>query len=209
MTDTIELTQRMEALERKMDLLIERIDPIAASAKSMQNLKAELAPRINEAVRALIEELADVEADFLLEDLLFLIKKALRNTEHFNFVLEQLKSVIDWVVTAEPLLKTTIHYWIGRLDELEQKGLFDLLNSQLELLERLAENYTVDDLKAVNDVIIRLATVPARVDLARVKPAGPMTMFKAMSSPEIKQGMGMALELTRALGEAAGNGRQG
>jgi hypothetical protein len=48
---------------------------VADSARSVQELKEQLAPRVNEAVQALIVELADVEADFQLEDLTFFIKK--------------------------------------------------------------------------------------------------------------------------------------
>ena len=73
------------------DLILERLDrlesqiaPLAASARAVSELRDEVAPRVNEAVHALIAQLADVEADFQLEDLLFLIKKAMRNVKNFK-----------------------------------------------------------------------------------------------------------------------------
>jgi len=39
----------------------------------------------------LIVELADVEADFQVEDLVFLIKKMMRNLKNLNFVLDQIE----------------------------------------------------------------------------------------------------------------------
>lgn len=43
MSNDRDLLQRMDDLEAKMDALIECMEPIAASASSVQNLKAELA----------------------------------------------------------------------------------------------------------------------------------------------------------------------
>jgi len=60
---------RLERLERQ-------IMPMAETARAVGELRAELAPRVNEAVHALILELADVEADFQLEDPLFLSKRS-------------------------------------------------------------------------------------------------------------------------------------
>ena len=82
----------------RLDQLKDEIAPVAASARSIQELREELAPRVNEAVKALIIELADIEADFQLEDLLFLIKKTLRNVRNLTFSLDQLKNIIDFVL---------------------------------------------------------------------------------------------------------------
>jgi hypothetical protein len=59
--------------------LEQAIAPVADSANSVKELKEQLTHRVNEAVQALIVELADVEADFQLEDLTFFIKRLMRN----------------------------------------------------------------------------------------------------------------------------------
>ena len=75
----------------RLERLEQAIAPVTDSANSVKELKEQLAPRVNEAVRALIVELADVEADFQLEDLTFFVKKLMRNVKNFTFLLEQLK----------------------------------------------------------------------------------------------------------------------
>ncbi|MEA3230639.1 MAG: DUF1641 domain-containing protein [Thermodesulfobacteriota bacterium] len=45
----------------------------------------------------------------------------------------------------------------------------------------------------------RAAEIPGRVDPARAKEVGLFGMMSAMSDHEIKQGMGILLELTRGL----------
>ncbi|MFW5735410.1 MAG: hypothetical protein ACOCWR_10145, partial [Oceanidesulfovibrio sp.] len=192
-----EVLERLSALETQVALLVERIEPVTRSAQSMEELKNELTPRVEEGVRALIMELADVEADFLLEDMVFLMKKSLRNMRNFTFILESMSNLIDFAVTAEPLLKTTVHEWIQELNALEQRGVFSLLRNQLTLLERLAAEYDEKDLEAMNRSMVamlglvkemdddnavkmlkRLAAAPAKVDMEKVEPVRPLGMLK-------------------------------
>jgi len=156
----------LERLER----LEQAIAPVTDSAKSVKELKEQLTPRVNEAVQALIVELADVEADFQLEDLTFFIKKMMRNVKNLTFLLEQLKNLIDFVQAVEPLLKTTVPHIISTFDQLEQKGLLRIVTK-----------------------------FPAKVDLSRAEEVGLFGMLQALREKEIRQGLGVLLELTRGL----------
>ena len=211
------MTQEQLILER-LDRLEAQVAPVAESARSMRELKEELAPRVNEAVQALIVGLADIESDFQLEDLTFLLKKMLRNVNSFNFTLDQLKNIIDFVQTAEPLVKITVPQIIFILDDLEQKGVFRLLNTSLEILKNLSQSFSAEDLKQMGDGMVKLlgamkkltepqavafieraAEIPGRIDPTKAKEVGLFGMIGAMSDREIKQGMGVLLELTRGL----------
>ncbi len=211
------MTQEALILER-LDRLEARIAPVAESARSISELREELAPRVNEAVQALISGLSDVESDFQLEDLTFLLKKMMRNVNTFNFSLDQLKNVIDFIQMAEPLLKNSVPQLISFLDELEQKGVFRLLNTSLEIVKNLSQSFSPDDLEQTRNGMVRLLTavkkltepravalieraaeIPGRVDPSRAREVGLMGMMGAMSDPEIKQGMGVLLELARGV----------
>jgi uncharacterized protein YjgD (DUF1641 family) len=59
----------------------------------------------------------------------------------------------------------------------------------------------------VIDFLDRLTDVPAQVNLAEARPVGPIGMMFRMMGKETKQGLGVALELTKALGKVkSGNG---
>ena len=211
MTHDPELIERIRSLEAQ-------ITPLSQTASALGELREELAPRVNEAVQALILELADVEADFQLEDLLRLTQNALRNIKNLNFTLDQLKNLIDFVVVAEPLLKTTVPQFIHYFDELEQKGVFRLLSIGLEVLKKIGSTYTTEQLQQTADGLVRLvgilnkltapatldlldraADLPAKANLAEAKPLSLKGMVGAMSDPDLKAGLGVALELTRGL----------
>jgi uncharacterized protein YjgD (DUF1641 family) len=211
MNHEAELIQRMDRLEAQ-------IAPLSESAKALGELREELAPRVNEAVHALIVALADVEADFQLEDLIHLAKNALRNVKNLNFTLDQLKTLIDFLVIAEPVLKTTVPQIIYYFDELERKGVFRLLTLGLETLQEIGSNYSPEQLQEIGDGLVRLvgvlhklmapealnlmekaAELPASADVADAKPVGLFGLMGALSEPKLKAGLGVALELTRGL----------
>jgi len=59
----------------------------------------------------------------------------------------------------------------------------------------------------VIDFLDRLTDVPAQVKLEEARPVGPFGMMFRMMGKETKQGLGVALELTKALGKVqSGNG---
>lgn len=202
----------------RLDRLEQEISPMADSARSISELREELAPRVNEAVKVLIEELADIEADFQLEDLLFFMKKALRNIRNLTYSLDQLKNLIDFFLTAEPLLKSTVPQVILYMDELEKKGVFTLLKISIDIIKEIAETYTTEDMMQIGDGLVKLlgivkklttpdalelldraAEVPSRVDLSQAKPAGAWGMLWRMGNPEVKEGLGVLLQLTKGL----------
>ncbi len=206
------------ALAERLDRLEAQIAPLAQSAKAISELRDELAPRVNEAVHAMIVALADVEPDFQIEDLVHLIKNVMRNVRNLNFTLDQLKNIIDFAVIAEPVLKTTVPQIIHYFDDLEQKGVFRLLSTGLEILKTIGTKYSVEELQQIGDGLVQLtgclqkltapeaiamldkaADLPSQVDVKQAKPVGLWGMLGALSRPEVKEGMGVAMEFTAGL----------
>jgi uncharacterized protein YjgD (DUF1641 family) len=211
-----------EAILARLERLENQITPMADTARAVGELRDELAPRVNEAVHALIRELADVEADFQVEDLLHLVKKTLRNTRNLSFSLDQLKNLIDFVITIEPLLKSSVPQMILYLDELERSGVFRLLQAGLQTIKEIGGSFSEAELVQVRTGVLRLAgtlkqlcrpealdfieqaaQLPGRVDLSAAQAVGPWGLFWALGDDDIKKGLGVVLELTRGLASLA------
>jgi uncharacterized protein YjgD (DUF1641 family) len=211
------MTTEQMILDR-LDRLESQIAPLSASARAIGELREELAPRVNEAVQALIVELADVEADFQLEDLVFLLKKMMRNIKNLNFVLDQMKNLIDFALTAEPLFKSSVPQVISYLDDLEQQGVLRLLGTGMEVLRKVGASYSAEELQQTADGMVRLAGIlkkltapealdllersadlPSRVNIAGAQAVGPWGMLRGMGDPHVQQGLGVLLELTKGL----------
>ncbi|MCB2173519.1 DUF1641 domain-containing protein [archaeon] len=214
------------------ELILERLDrieaqlaPISRTAGGIKELREDLIPLSGQAIRLLIRELEDVESGFQLEDLLVLFKRTLRSTKHIIFALEQLGNIVDFVTTVEPLFKSAVPQVIDSLDELEQKGVFQIASATLDILEKIAAEYSAEDIEQIGDGMVALLDVvqklsdpnavaflkkfselPAKVDLAGAKPVGPFGMLGALSGKEAREGLGVLMELTKAMGTLR-NGR--
>ncbi len=88
---------------------------------------------------------------------------------------------------------------------------------------KIAEHYDTEDIAAIGDGFVqmhglvkklsnpqvigfleKLVEVPLTVNLEGAKPVGPAGLAWQMRSPECRQGLGVMVELTRALGKLKG-----
>jgi len=214
------------------ELILERLDrieaqlaPISHTASGISELREDLIPLSGQAFRLLSRELEDVESGFQLEDLLTLLKRTLRSVKHIIFSLEQLENIVDFVTTIEPLLKSAVPQVINYLDDLEQRGVLRIINATLDVRAKVASAYTAEDVDQIGDGAVallgltkklsdpqsvefleKLASLPSKVDLADAKPIGPFGMLGALSSKEARQGLGVLMELTKAMGSLKNGG---
>ncbi len=203
---------------QQLDHMGKEISSISDSAKSLQELREEITPRVNEAVAVLIKELAEVEADCTLEDVAYLLKNAMRSVRNMNWSLDQLKSLIDFLRSVEPLLKSSVPQSIYLLDQLQQQGIFQIISTMVAVMQKVAKTYTPEDLEQIGEGVVRLvgiakkltspsalnlldkaAEIPGKLDMSRAKPVGAFGAVCAMCNPEVKQGMGVLLEITKGL----------
>jgi uncharacterized protein YjgD (DUF1641 family) len=227
-----QILERLERLEEKLDRLTagqEQLSPFIRSYENLTDLGRELSLLMGPGASLLTEELAEVETGFQLEDVLSLFKRLLLSFRHIAWSLDQLENLIDWWQDIEPLLKVAVPHLIDKLDDLEQKGIFRINKAILNMYAKLAAAYTPEDVEVIGDGFVRmhgivkkfadprvidfldrLTDVPSQVDLDKARPVGPFGMMFRMMGKETKQGLGVALELTKALGKVKpGNGHHG
>jgi len=214
------------------ELILERLDrieaqlaPISQTAAGIKDLREDLIPLSGQAFRLLSRELEDVESGFQLEDLLTLFKRTLHSVKHIIFALEQLENIVDFVNTIEPLLKSAVPQVINYLDDLEQKGVLRIITATLDVRAKIASAYTAEDIDKIGDGAVtllglakklsdpaaidfleKIADLPSKVDLAGAKPVGPFGMLGALSSKEARRGLGVLMELTKAMGSLKNGG---
>ena len=212
------MTTEEQILER-LDRIEAQLAPVSASARGLNELREDLIPLSGQAFRLLIRELEDVESGFQMEDLLGLMKRSLRSVKHMQFCLEQLENIVDFVLTIEPLLKSSVPQLINYLDDLEQKGVLRIIQSTLDVRAKVAASYSPEDVDQIGDGLVallglaqklsdpqaqaflnKMAALPSKVDLDKAKPVGPFGMLGALGGKEARQGLGVLMELTKAMG---------
>ena len=218
------MTNDKQILER-LDRIEAQLSPISQTAQGLKEIRDDLIPLSGQAFRLIIRELEDVESSFQLEDLLALAKRFLRSVKHLQFSLAQLENIVDFVMTIEPLLKSAVPKIINYLDDLEQRGILRIIQSTLDVRAKIAASYSPEDVEQIGDGLVamlgvaqklsdpraqsflkKMATLPSKVDLEGAKPVGPFGMLGALSGKQARQGLGILMELTKAMGELKNGG---
>jgi len=209
-----------ELILERLDRIERRIAPLSETAMSMTELKNDLMAMAQPVSKSLIKDLESVESAFQLEDLGALSKRMLRSVKHIIYTLDQLENVIDFVTTIEPVLRLTVPQLIAYLNGLEESGVFRIIKATYDIRAKIATAYTAEDIEQIGDGLVallgiakklsdpqlatlleNLAEVGASVDLTKSKDVGPFGFFSACSGPESKRGLGVLLELTKAMGD--------
>jgi len=109
---------------------------------------------------------------------------------------------------------------IDYLDDLEQKGIFRINAAVIEMYGKGAAKYLPEDIDAMGDGFVlmhgivkklsnpqmiefldKVTDVPLAVHQEEARPVGPFGMLWRMRSKECREGMGVLLQLTKALGK--------
>ena len=127
---------------------------------------------------------------------------------------------VDFVTTLEPLLKSSVPQIINYLDDLEQRGVHRIIKSMLDIRAKIATAYTPEDIDQIGDGVVALlkvtqklsdpnasaflekfADLPSSIDLSEVKGIGPVGVIKSSFNKDVRNGLGVLMELTKAMGK--------
>jgi uncharacterized protein YjgD (DUF1641 family) len=220
------MPNKTEKKPSKEDLLLERLDrmegqlnTLVKAQQGFAELKADVAPLVNSTVRLLIDELGVVESGFQLEDVFTLVKQAMRNVRKFTQAMDMMENAFELWDCLEPMMKSAVPQLINYMDNLERKGVLRTYAAMLEVRAKVAAHYDPEEIGDMGDAFVlmlsmlkklsdpqmidfmnRILDLPMEINLKDVKPLGPLGMLSVMGSKEARQGLGVAMELTKALG---------
>ena len=223
MTNEELILKRLENIEAQITPLVKttnkleaQIAPLVKTANKMAELREDLIPLSNQAVQLLINELQDIEAGFGLDDLFQLTKQMLGSTRSIIFALKQMVSFVEFIKDMEPLLKHAVPQIIKYMDDLERRGVIRIINAMMGVRAKVAAAYSPEDVDQIGDGMVSLlglaksltdpkiltflqkaVEIPATVDLSVSKKVGPWGLVSAGSNDEVKEGLGVLIELTK------------
>jgi uncharacterized protein YjgD (DUF1641 family) len=226
MTDASTLDRATE-LERKIDELTAQVGFLTEEAHAqrqrriaLEELQADLTPIAMTAIERSAYALDEVAVD--PSDLLQLGARVATNAALLERMLVQLEALNALVVDVMPIVHQGVGMAIERVGELEDKGYFDFAEATLGVVDRVVTNYSKDDVEALADNIVQmldiikdltqpemlavaqrlLDVVHRQAELATVgteKPPGLLALAGKLRDPEIRRGMGRALDTFKAV----------
>lgn len=206
-------------LHQKIDYLTEQLEAQKQRQQELDELKNDIFPIANHMIKLSIDELAEIGKDFQLEDLLFLLKRLLRNTHSLIDLLDRLESATDLIDDANYLGKEVFASTVAMLDKLEREGYFTFMRETWNILDRIVHELNKEDLQAIGDnIVLTLATLrnltqPEVLLLANdavdaisnghgsdTTPS-LFALMRELSKPQVRRGLARTINLVKVLGE--------
>jgi uncharacterized protein YjgD (DUF1641 family) len=209
-------------LHEKIDTLTEQLDEQRRRQQALDELKDDMIPIANHMIKLSIDELEEIGTEFQLEDLLFLLKRLLRNTPLLLQMMDQLEAISALGDEAQILGKQVFSSTVETLDRLEREGYFAFAREGWRVLERVVTEFSEEDVRALGDNVVTILTTVRNmtqpdimtlannaVDAIRVEEPveengrnpSALTLLRELNDPKVRKGMMRMLNLVKALAD--------
>ena len=138
------MNEDLNLLHEKIDTLTNQVAVLTDQAKLQQRrqqdldeLKADVIPIINHMVKLSINELAEIGYEFQIEDLLYMVKRMMRNIPLIMAMFDRLEAIMGIADEAEILGKQVFNYTVLELDRLERDGYFGFAREGLNIFQKI------------------------------------------------------------------------
>ena len=158
--------KHLESIQIQNETILEVVSDLSYYANSQRKrqqdideLKNDLVPIANQMIKLTITELREIGTDFQLEDIMFLLKRLLRDTHLLVEMLARLEAYSELADDLKVLGKQFFIQSINKLDQLEQQGFFTFAEGSWRIIEELVSSISPEKLEALKD------RVPMIVDI--------------------------------------------
>ena len=187
------INEKVDHLTTQIAFLTQQAESQQRRAREFDELKADLVPIGNQLIHLTINELEEIGTEFELEDLLFLLKRVLRNTHLILTMMDRFESLMGIADEVELLGKQVFSSAVEALDKLEQTGLFTEAG---DLFNTLSQENTLSDLNRM------LKAFHAEENEGADAPS-LLSLLRDVNRPETRRALSRFLQVVQALGDDA------
>lgn len=209
-------------LNAKIDRLTFMMETQQRRAQMMDELRDDMVPIVNHMIKISIDELAEIGAEFQLEDLLFLIKRLLRDTHMLIDTLNSLEALHGLKDEVQLLGQQVFNQTVENLEKMEQAGYFSFARGGMYIAERVVEEFDEQDVRALGDNIvlilntikdmtqpeimhfIRNTLLLAEKEIEKPVDTSVSSLLGQMRDPEVRRGLALTMRVLKAIGSQTG-----
>jgi len=216
--DLASLEQKIDLLTSQVFYLNEQLQTQTRQLRAFEEFKQDVLPIANHMFRLTIDELAEIGSDFEGEDLLFLVKRLLRDTHLLLKLLDQIEGFMGLMDEAGLMGKQVFNQTVETLDQLERKGYFTFVRGLGYITERVVTEFNEDDVHALGDNIVTILTTVRNmtqpdilamankaIDTIHEEPdstgLSAWALIREMNDPKVRKGLSRMLNMLKAMAE--------
>lgn len=219
-TTATTLEERLEAIDRKLDVVLEEAAEVRRMRRELEELKEDLSRVGKDVFATAVAEFDEVAPHVNTGDFSALLKRLVRNTNNLNELFVQLESTREFLADATPLARQAFGDALETLDMLERKGWFDMARELGRAADNVVTHYTPEDARKLADnIVAMLETVKnltqpemllsvnnamqiyRKLDFAKMEEVSLWQAFRELNKPEMRRALGFMLSFLRNLAE--------
>jgi len=191
------MTQDLDQMNQKLDTLLIFMEEQQIRHQAMDELRNDMIPIANQMIKLTIDELAEIGTEFKVEDLLFLLKRLLRNTRLLIKLVDQLEAVMGLADDAGTLGKHVFNTQVEKSDDLEHKGYFQLAGEGMQILDQVVGEINPEDVQLMGNAL--LGSLKTLREPAPEKAPSLLALLGQMNDPEVRIGLSRMLNVMKSL----------
>lgn len=222
--DNKQIEQQLVEMNQKLNLITEYLQEQKRRQQEWDELKNDLTLVGKDVFQTAVQELDEISYHFDTADLLYLLKKLLRNTRNLTKMMDQLESAIDFLHDITPLGKHILDELMENLTRLEKKGYFDFSREALKIIDTIVTSFTVEDVRLLRENIasilltIKSFTQPQmlntinnalnffqKMEVMVEQDVSYWSLLKELRDPEFKRGLAFAIQFMKSMVHTNGN----
>jgi uncharacterized protein YjgD (DUF1641 family) len=213
-----QILARMDALEQKLDLVLEYVNQQRLKSETVDDLVADVSLIGKDIYNSSVVELERQSVEIDPDELRQLGVNLLKNIRNINEMLELFESVMDLKKDAGPILNELIIEFTKNLHVLESKGYFEFARELGSIADNIVTNFTPQDIRLLADnIVLMLQTlknitqpemlqainnavkVYGSMQTEDIKPYSVWKAMREMNSPEMKAALGFMIAFMKNL----------
>jgi len=222
--DNANISKQLEDINQKLNIISQQMLETQKRQKEFEELKDDMSIIGKDMFDAAVQELEDVAPYFDTKDLIYLVKKLLRNTRNLNTMLTQMEGAADLFTDLKPLGKQMFDELMDNLNEMDRKGYFEFFSEAVSIVDTVVTSFKVDDVKLLKDNIVSiLMTIKSitqpemlssvnnamgffqKMDIDVQEDISYFKLIKQLKDPEVKRGLSFMLEFVKNMAGSTNN----
>ncbi len=212
------LQQQIDALNGKLDIILEEISHQQRHRREMEDLKDDLMRVGHDLYKTAVEELEEIHDEVSTGDIAFLGKKLLRNVNNITQTFEQLENVKGFLEDFAPVSRQLSLDIMRRLHEMDQKGYFEFMREGSRMMDNVVTSFSAEDVRNLGDNVVTILNtvknltqpdmlqaidnalgVYKKLDITVDEDISLTKLIRELNTPEVKRGLAFMLEFLKNL----------
>jgi uncharacterized protein YjgD (DUF1641 family) len=206
------LEQRIDALDKKMDLILDYVHQQKMKSNMVEDLVSDLSIVGKDAYDSTVKELDMRQVVLEPSELTDLAVSFLRNIGNIKTVLETLEMAVDLGKDVGPIANEMIIDFTKQMNEYEQKGYFKFFREFGPIIDNIVTGFSPEDLKGLADNIVSILNTVKEMtqpevlgtmqnaikafnsmETETVPSYSVWKLMREMNSPEMKKALGYGI----------------